>query len=154
MSHFHRYYSLGPFDKSVSVIFQYLGPNSATIHFMATADVPVGALSSEKNSIFKAPAGYRFTFEVCEVAIGAGDNGSGRFHLKFELHPSTEAAAMGTELTMQTLSVDIGLPVGECVGDGDCAGAGSIPCDFGKIPRCVDGTLECVDGQPEKANWE
>ena len=147
MSHFHRYYSLGPFDKSVSVIFVYLGPNQAKLHFLETTAVPVGMFSSENNSIFKAPAGYRFTVEVCEVSIGPGAPRSGRFYVKFELHPSLEVAAMGKPLTISSIAVDGELPVGECVGSGACAGEGGIECDLGQIPACVEGVLDCVEGE-------
>lgn len=153
MSHFHRYYSLGPYDKSVSVVFQYLGPNSATLHFVKTEDLPLSVLGSESNSLFKAPAGYRFTVEVCEVAIGPGNGNGGRFHLNFELHPSTEVAAMGEALSSRTAVLDTELPPGECVGSGACAGSGSISCQIGQTPHCDEetGVLECVDFEPPKA---
>ncbi len=144
MSHYHRFYHIGPYNASASAIFKYLGPGTLTFHIQSTSTLPLSVLASEENSIFKIPLGYTATIEICEVATGPGNEG--RYTFRCELHPSVLTDSMGKlgsgEATQDLPDLE---PIGECTALG-CSS--STVCAPGTHGECNSGLLECVDDEP------
>ena len=146
-THYHRYRNYGPYNASVCVIFRHLGPHHLTFHVSLTTNMSLGDLSSEENSIFKIPAGYTATVELCEVTTGLG--GEGKYVLTCTLHPPVHTTHMHKLTEEEALEFEDPPEEGECTGPANCEETGPISCPPGQHGECPGGTqLRCVSDQP------
>ena len=136
----HLFYNLGPFEKSLCVIFEYKGPGLFGLYFVHTAGVNETYLKSEENMIFKIPAGFTATFQITEFSTGLGEKG--KYKVSMELHPPTYVTAMGNPAHLGAIGAAT-IPIGICSGSGACSGTYS-PCQLGQVVKKIAGVCQCV----------
>ena len=143
MANHHYCRQIGPYKQAVAVLFTDHGV-SYSLQYVAVANLTVAQLQSPDSCICKLPPGYLATVEVWQLAV----TGHKQYLFTFKLGPSPDStAAMGSTVHIETVSdrEDGDLPMWVCH-DQACS-EDEIECEFGKVPKCVDGDLECVDSQ-------
>lgn len=121
-----RKYLLGPYDAPVVVLLK--SPTEATedvrkcaIHFLTPDQVPDGALTDKKITLYKLPAGHVAVVRLEEVPESG-------YMLAVEQLPPVSPALRGT------------VPTGECTAS--CPPY-TLPCKLTQHAECINGRLTC-----------